>query len=105
MRTRSAKTVPPGPAMGPSMVRAARKMEKVAKVRVSSWARIPLGGQTTPHRLKLKVKMKVTDGPNKVEFEDSGNVQICLYGKTCNREDHQMHLGGQVIPAKFTSDL
>ena len=59
MRTRSAKTVPPGPAMGPSMVRAARKMEKVAKVRVSSWASIPLGGQTTPHRLKLKVKTKV----------------------------------------------
>ena len=54
MRTRSAKTVPPGPAMGPSMVRAARKMEKVAKLRVSNWARSPLGGQPTPNRLKLK---------------------------------------------------
>ena len=55
MRTRSAKTVPPGPAMGPSMVRAARKMEKVARVRVSRWARVPVGGHPTPKRLKLEL--------------------------------------------------
>ena len=55
MRTRRAKTVPPGPAMGPSMVRAARKMEKVARVRVRNWATIPLGGQPTPKRLKREL--------------------------------------------------
>ena len=59
MRTRSAKTVPPGPAMGPSMVRAARKMVKVARVRVNNWARIPLGGHPTPNRLKLKMETSV----------------------------------------------
>ena len=55
MRTRRAKTVPPGPAMGPSMVRAARKMEKVARLRVRNWATIPLGGQPTPKRLKWEL--------------------------------------------------
>ena len=59
MRTRRAKTVPPGPAMGPSMVRAARKTEKVARLRVSNWARVPLGGHPTPNRLKFKMKMKI----------------------------------------------
>ena len=59
MRTRSAKTVPPGPAMGPSMVRAAKKTEKVAKMRVSSWARVPLGGHPTPNMLKVKINVKI----------------------------------------------
>ena len=51
--------MPPGPAMGPSMVRAARKTEKVAKVRVSSWARVPLGGHPTPNMLKVKINVKI----------------------------------------------
>ena len=51
MRTRRAKTVPPGPAMGPSMVRAAKKMEEVAKRRVRPCANLPLRGHPTPNRL------------------------------------------------------
>ena len=69
MRTRSAKTVPPGPAMGPSMVRAARKTEKVAKVRVSSWARVPLGGHPTPNKLKFKMKLKKESEKGKVKVK------------------------------------
>ena len=45
MRTRSAKTVPPGPAMGPSMVLAARKTERVVRERVSRLPRWPLGSE------------------------------------------------------------
>ena len=46
MRTRRAKTVPPGPAMGPSMVRAARKTDRVVRDRVSREARAPRGGNS-----------------------------------------------------------
>ena len=46
MRTRSAKTVPPGPAMGPRMVRAARKTDRVVRERVSRWPRGPRGGHS-----------------------------------------------------------
>ena len=42
-------------------VRAARKMVKVARVRVNNWARIPLGGHPTPNRLKLKMETNVND--------------------------------------------
>ena len=55
MRTRRAKTVPPGPAMGPSMVRAAKKMEEVAKRRVRPCANLPLGGHPTPNRLRSQM--------------------------------------------------
>ena len=46
MRTRRAKTVPPGAAMGPRMVQAERKMEAVTRRRVRRWADLPCGGQT-----------------------------------------------------------
>ena len=55
MRTRRAKTVPPGPAMGPSMVRAAKKMEEVDKRRVRPCANLPLGGHPTPNRLRSQM--------------------------------------------------
>ena len=45
MRTRRAKTVPPGAAMEPRMVQAARKMETVERRSVRKWAERPLGGQ------------------------------------------------------------
>ena len=43
MSTSSAKTVPPGPAMGPNMVLAARKTERVVRERVSRLPSGPLG--------------------------------------------------------------
>ena len=43
IRTSRAKTVPPGPAMGPNMVLAARKTERVVRERVSRLPRGPLG--------------------------------------------------------------
>ena len=55
MRTRRAKRVPPGPASGPSMVRAERKMVRVVRERVSRVARVPRGGGTTPHILQVVV--------------------------------------------------
>ena len=45
MRTRRANTVPPGAAMGPRMVQAARKMAAVERRRVREWAQWPWGGQ------------------------------------------------------------
>ena len=42
MRTSRAKTVPPGPAMGPNMVLAARKTERVVRERVRRFASAPL---------------------------------------------------------------
>ena len=45
MRARRAKTVPPGAAMEPRMVQAARKMETVERRSVRKWAERPLGGQ------------------------------------------------------------
>lgn len=44
MRTSRAKTVPPGPAMGPNMVLAARKTERVVRERVRRFASAPLAG-------------------------------------------------------------
>ena len=44
MRTRRANTVPPGAAMGPRMVQAARKMAAVERRRVREWAQWPWGG-------------------------------------------------------------
>ena len=46
IRVKRAKTVPPGPAMGPRMVRAARKTVMVVKTKVRKWARGSLGGHT-----------------------------------------------------------
>ena len=61
MSTSRAKTVPPGPAMGPSMVRAARKTERVVRDRVSREARAPRGGNREPHSL-VKTSWKGAKG-------------------------------------------
>ena len=45
IRTRRAKTVPPGPAMGPSMVLAERNIARVVKNNVRANPKCPLGGQ------------------------------------------------------------
>ena len=45
IRTRRANTVPPGAAIGPRMVQAARKMAAVVVRRVREWAQGPWGGQ------------------------------------------------------------
>ena len=45
MRTKRAKTVPPGAAMGPSIVQADKKTAAVVRRSVSECAQHPCGGQ------------------------------------------------------------
>lgn len=59
--------------MGPNMVLAARKTERVVRERVSRFARAPLGGQKRRQNLVAHRPWKQLDNPQEVWWsEDAG---------------------------------
>ena len=70
IRTNRAKTVPPGPAIGPNMVLAAKKTDKVVRERVSRLPRCPLGGQNSRQNLVAQRPWKQADKPQEVWWSE-----------------------------------